>query len=114
MKAEKTRRLLQMMTGDAYELPIQITLKNGIASDDAFKDVEVVIGNAIRKTLQNKEISYDKNEQVFYVKLTQDDTFKLRGKRDVDIRLLFANGEVFGVKAGTLEHEESQSRTVLE
>lgn len=103
-----------MMTGDAYELPIQITLKNGIASDDDFKDVEVVIGNAIRKTLKEGGVRFDVNSNEFLVKLTQDDTFQLRGKRDVDIRLLFANGEVFGVKAGTLEHEESQSRTVLE
>lgn len=103
-----------MMTGDAYTLPIQITLENGIAKASDFADVEVVIGNAIRKTLQKEEISYDENEQVFYIPLTQAETFKLRGKRDVDIRLLFANGDVFGVRAGTLEHEESQSRTVLE
>lgn len=103
-----------MMTGDAYTLPIKITLENGIASASDFKDVEVVIGNAIRKTLKEGGVRFDETSKEFLVDLTQAETFKLRGKRDVDLRLLFANGEVFGVKAGTLEHEESQSRTVLE
>lgn len=102
-----------MMTGDAYVLPISITLESGIANSGSFADVEVVIGGCIRKTMTDGEVTFDETKQEFLVPLTQEETFKLRGTSEVDLRLKFSNGEVIGVRAGTVEHDESQSRQVL-
>lgn len=100
------------MTGDAYVLPIIISLESGVATDYDLSDVEVTIGS-IRKTLSDGEITFDSDTNEFLVPLSQEETFKLRGKRDVDVRVKLLTGEVIGVKAGEVEHIESQSKQVI-
>lgn len=101
-----------MMTGDAYLLPIGITLEGAQATDGAFEEIEVTIGS-VRKTMSEGDITFDEESEDFFVRFTQEDTFKLRGKKNVQMRVKFANGEVIGVNVGELEHEESTSKEVL-
>lgn len=100
------------MTGDAYILPISVTLNDGFANASSFEDIEVTVGG-VRKTMKRGEVIYDENEKTFNVRFLQEDTFKLRGKKMVQIRFKFAGGDVVGVEAGELEHEESASKEVL-
>ena len=100
------------MTGDAYILPISITLDDGAADAGSFEDIEITVGS-VRKTMKHGDVIYDDSEKTFNVRFTQEDTFKLRGKKTVQIRFKFASGDVIGVDAGVLEHEESTSKEVL-
>lgn len=100
------------MTGDAYNLPIEITFESGKATLEDFLEIEVTIGS-VRKTLSSGDVTSDVETGDFIVRFTQEDTFKLKGKRDVDVRVVLVNGDVIGVKAGPLEHIESQSKQVI-
>ncbi len=100
------------MTGDAYILPLEISFESGKATLADFLEIEVTVGS-VRKTLSSGDITYDEESGDFDVRFTQEDTFKLKGKRDVDVRLMLVNEDVIGVKAGNLEHIESQSKQVI-
>lgn len=114
MEAEKRNKgaVNMSMTGDAYILPLEISFESGKATLADFLEIEVTVGS-VRKTLSSGDITYDEESGDFDVRFTQEDTFKLKGKRDVDVRLVLVNEDVIGVKAGTLEHIESQSKQVL-
>lgn len=101
-----------MMAGDAFGLPIEISLDDRIATDNDFENVEVFIGN-VGKTMSKDEVDYDKEGNAFIVKLSQDDTYRLRGKNSVQVRVKFANGEVLGEEAGMLVIGGSLSKAVL-
>ena len=53
-----------MMTGDSYNLPIQIETSMGFANMGTFEDMEVMFGD-VRKTISNGEIKYDTEKQAF-------------------------------------------------
>lgn len=99
------------MTGDAYTLRIEIEIE-GAPSDLNFEEVEVTIAG-IRKTMSSGEINYDEEKREISIPFTQEETFKLRGKHKVDVRVKFAGGDVIGTSAGYLEHHESQSKQVI-
>lgn len=101
-----------MMAGDAFGLPIEISLDNGVATADDFEIVEVFIG-CVGKTTSDGDIDYDEERGAFIVALSQEDTYLLRGKNPIQVRTKFSNGDVLGVEAGLLVIEGSQSKAVL-
>ena len=103
---------IMAMTGDAYTLPIEITFESGKATLADFLEIEVTVGS-VRKLLSTGDVVYDEETGNFLVKFTQKETMKLKGKRDVDVRLVLVNEDSVGKRAGILEHEESQSRQVI-
>jgi hypothetical protein len=102
-----------MMRGDAYCLSVRIETDNGIADSDSFADVEVCVGNAVRKTLSAAEITYDEENSVFLVPLTQEETFKLPGRVRLNVRCKYISGNVVGVDLGVIEVTPSLSKEVL-
>lgn len=101
-----------MMTGDCYALPIGVTLDEGTVDENTFAEIEVMIGS-VRKTLTDGDITFDKNTEEFLVELSQEETFRLGGKRKVIARFKFANDKVLGVELGDVEHIISTSKEVL-
>ncbi len=104
---------MPMMKGDSYSLPIKIDTDRGVATAESFLDVEVCIGNAIRKTLACDEIKYDEEESLFLVPLTQEETFGLPNRVRVNVRCKYGNGNVVGVDLGIIEVAPTLSREVL-
>ncbi|MBQ4140039.1 MAG: hypothetical protein IJD70_01775 [Clostridia bacterium] len=102
-----------MMRGDAYNLPISISTDIGNANAESFKEVEVCIGNGIRKTLSSGEIKFDSERSLFLVPLTQKETFSLRGRARVNVRCKYASGDVIGIDLGIIEFSPALSREVL-
>ena len=102
-----------MMQGDQYRIPIE--LKD---ADDTFvtlaevKDMEVFFGTT-RKMLSKGEIEFDPLENVFYISLSQKETFMMRGDVSVQVRVLFLSGDVVGVDLGKLNFAQSTSKVVL-
>lgn len=103
---------VKMMAGDAFSLPIEIKTKSGIAGADAFESIEVCIG-CLSKTTTDGEVTFDAENGVYNVALSQEETFRIRGKNLVQVRVKFANGDVLGKEVGYLVIEGSLSKVVL-
>ena len=102
-----------MMRGDSYCLPISIETDSGTATSGSFTDIEVCIGNTIRKLLSSGEVIYDSERLLFLVPLSQEETFELHGRARVNVRCKYSGGDVIGVDLGVLEFAPSLSREVI-
>ena len=102
-----------MMRGDAFVLPIKIETDDGIATANNFSEVEVCIGNAIRKTMSSGEITYDAENARFLVPLTQEETFSLSCRTRINVRCKYENGNVIGRDLGVFEFAPTLSNEVL-
>ena len=101
------------MQGDQYRLPIELKGADGtFITQDEVKDIEVFVGNN-RKTLSDGGIGFESNENVFYVFLTQKETFMMRGDVSVQVRVLFLSGDVVGIDLGKLNFAQATSKVVL-
>lgn len=106
--------MLQIMQGDAYNIPIEILLADGtVAEQSDFTDVEIAIGNNI-KSLSKKEITYDEENKVFLFPLKQEDSFDFFAVvKKAQVRVKTPNGEVFGIQLDKAAVIESISKVVL-
>ena len=100
------------MSGDAYNVPIRVTLNGEATSADSFEDVEVCIGN-VRKSLSEKTLSFDAEKGVFLLPLTQKETFGLHGRERMNLRCKFSGGNVVGLDLGVVNFKAAISREVL-
>ena len=101
-----------MMQGDSYRLPIQVTMNGEVVTLNMVEDVEVMLGG-IRKTLGDGSVSYDDAQEAYLVSLSQEDTFRLRGGANVQVRVKFLSGDVLGVDLGYVDVISSASKVVL-
>lgn len=102
-----------MMQGDQYRLPIELVHDDGSElTPDEVSDIEVLIGG-IRKTYKGGEVSYNDADGLYYILITQRETFMFRGKVDIKVRVKFPSGDVVGLGLGALEVEPSVSKVVL-
>ena len=102
-----------MMQGDQYKLPIELKDADGtFVTREEVKDMEVFVGGT-RKMLSKGEIEFDPLENVFYVSLSQNETFMMRGDVSVQVRVLFLSGDVVGVDLGKLNFAQSTSKEML-
>jgi hypothetical protein len=102
-----------MMQGDQYRLPIELKDADGtFVTREEVKDLEVFVGT-VRKMLSKGEIEFETLENVFYVSLSQKETFMMRGDVSVQARVLFLSGDVVGVDLGKLNFAQATSKVVL-
>lgn len=102
-----------MMQGDQYRIPVEINDTDGTPlTQDKIKDLEIMVGN-FRKTLSGGGIGFEEAENVFYVFVTQKETFTFRGDITMKARILFLSGDVIGINLGTINFETSASKVVL-
>ena len=102
-----------MMQGDQYRLPIELKYADGtFVTREEVKDIEVFVGTT-RKMLSKEEIEFDPLENVFYVSLSQKETFMMRGDVSVQVRVLFLSGDVVGIDLGKLNFAKATSKVVL-
>ena len=102
-----------MMQGDEYRLPIELKDADGtFVTREEVKDMEVFVGTT-RKMLSKGEIEFDSLENVFYVYISQKETFMMRGDVSVQARVLFLSGDVVGIDLGKLNFAQATSKVVL-
>ena len=102
-----------MMQGDQYRLPIELKDADGtFVTQEEVKDLEVFVGTT-RKMLSKGEIEFEPLENVFYVFLSQKETFMMRGDVSVQARILFLSGDVVGIDLGTINFARATSKVVL-
>lgn len=102
-----------MMQGDAYNIPIEIMVDDGVADKTLFDEVEIVIGNIV-KTMSSGEITYDNENKVFLFPISQKESMKLGAKADCQVRVK-PNGtnDVIGVNLGEIDVVKTLSKAVL-
>ena len=88
--------------GDAYAVPVQIIVDSEAVTADTLSMIETVefmVGEEIRKVYP-EEVTFDAENSVFLVPVTQDETFALEdGDRiSFDVRVGFVGGDVIGTK----------------
>ena len=93
---------IKLKQGDAYVLPLNITVNGGQLPASEVEAVEVRLGD-VRKTYP-EEITYDVDTGFFLVSLTQADTFSLPEDDAVqlDVRVKFRGGSVAGTQKVTM------------
>lgn len=102
-----------MMQGDQYRLPIELKDADGtFVTREEVKDLEIFVGTT-RKMLSKGEIEFEPLENVFYVSLTQKETFMMSGSVSVQARLLFLSGDVVGIDLGKINFAQATSKVVL-
>lgn len=102
-----------MMQGDSYRLPIELKNADGtFVTGEEVKDLEVFVGTT-RKMLSKDEIEFEPLENVFYVSLSQKETFMMRGDVSVQARILFLSGDVVGIDLGKLNFAQATSKVVM-
>ena len=102
-----------MMQGDAYKIPFEIEVDEVVANADTFADVEISVGN-ITKTMSNGDITFDAEQNAFMFPITQQETFALRNTpQKAQIRVKYANGDVYGIDLGSIDVIGSISKVVI-
>lgn len=100
--------------GDAYSLPVAVTLDNTAINIADIECVEFYIGD-LRKTYP-AEASFDAGSGYFYVPMTQKETFAFEADSllSLDVRVKFVGGNVMGVKRmGIVNVVDATSEEVL-
>ena len=102
-----------MMQGDQFRLPIELKDADGtFVTQEEVKDIEVFVGKT-RKSLSAGNVSFESKDNIFYVFLTQRETFLMSGDTAVQARILFLSGDVIGVDLGKINFAEAISKVVL-
>jgi hypothetical protein len=80
-------------------------------------EVEICVGESIRKTYSANEVFYNSAEMEWYFIPTQDETFAIEpGSYEVQVRPKFANGDyptVRGINVGTIVITDAKSNEVI-
>lgn len=85
--------------GDAYALPVAIIWNNAAINPADIETVEFCLGDSFRK-LYPDEVTFSEDDGNFYIPMTQEETlaFEADSVLDLDARVKFVGGDVFGVK----------------
>lgn len=99
-----------MMQGDQYELEFEIELDDGTPiTDEMTEEVEFAFGG-IRKTTADG-VHYA--DGLWLLPLSQRETFRLKSKEPMQVRVKFADGSVVGAGIAYEEVKKSMSKVVL-
>lgn len=104
---------IKIMRGDSYNIPINIS-QNGIAvTPSMVREIEIAIGDAVRKYYSRGEVLYAGG--TWYFRLSQDESFALEDSAEVYVRVGYPGSpsDVIGKKAGMIIATESGSTEVL-
>ena len=88
---------IKIKQGDQYPIPVSLFFNDEIINPEDISAVEFVIGGY--RKLYPGEVTYDSDENVFIVPLTQEETFSWEADSSVefDIRIKFTGGSVVGL-----------------
>jgi hypothetical protein len=108
-----------MMQGDSYPVFVSITLKETgePITPDMISELEICVGESLRKTYSSGEVAYDDDEKEWYFIPTQDETFTMEpGAYEAQARPKFTNGQysaVRGINVGTIVIIDAKSNEVI-
>jgi hypothetical protein len=103
---------MKILQGDSYPIPVEITQDDVPVTPELVEEVEITIGDRVRKTYTGGDVFYE--DEMWYFMLSQEDTFSLSGGYEVLLRLKYpGSGNVVGTKIGKLSVEKAQRKEVI-
>lgn len=109
--------VVKMMQGDSYAIFVDIKADGKVMTPDKITDVEITVGESIRKLYSAGEVGYDSSMLQWYFLPTQEDTLAMEPNAyEVQIRVKFPNGQysaVKGVSVGRIIILDAQSEEVI-
>lgn len=103
---------MKIMQGDSYPIPVDITQDGVAVTPETVDEVEITVGEEIRKLYTAGGVTYENG--AWYFLLTQQETFSLKGNKNVYVRLKYpGTGYTLGIKAGTLSVDDIPQKVVL-
>lgn len=110
---------IKMMQGDSYPVFVALSLKDTgeLITPDIVGDVEICVGESLRKTYLSGGVFYDNNEREWFFVPTQEETFAMEpDSYEVQARVKLPNGSyspVRGIKVGTIDILDANSSEVI-
>lgn len=106
---------IRMMQGDSYIIFVSLSQDETAITPDMVADVEICIGDKIRKTYSGGTVGYDGESKEWYLKPEQKETLAVApGTYDVIARVKYpASADVKGVIVGKVVMRDTGSREVL-
>lgn len=100
-----------VMQGDQYYLPFKIKLDGEYIDVDNIELIEFVVGPLVKSFPE--EVKYNSENEMFLFYLTEEETLKLSGFPEIQIRIKDNDGYVYGKKYGKIDIQYGLSKTIL-
>lgn len=108
---------VKIMQGDSYAIPIELKQDGMLLTPEMVEDLEVCVGENLRKIYSGGGVGYDASRQQWYIRPTQQETMAMEvDSHDVIVRVKYLNlpdGDVVGAKIGSISVLEGRSEEVL-
>lgn len=109
--------VVKIMQGDSYVVFINLTVDQQVLTPEMVEDVEVCVGEVLRKTYSAGSVGFDAASQMWYIRPTQEETLAMEEDvYEVTARARFMDGgnpDVVGIKVGRIMIVNGQSGEVI-
>ena len=107
----------KMMQGDSYPVFIDLEQYGTNLTPDMIDDLEVSVGEVLRKTFSGGGVGYDTVTAQWYIRPAQQETLDMEvGAYEVIVRVKYRNkpqADVKGITVGKIRITESYSKEVI-
>ncbi len=107
---------MKMMQGDSYPVFIDLKQDGVTLTPDMIDDLEVCVGENLRKTYSGGGVAFDTGTQMWYIRPTQQETLDLpEDSYTVIVRVKYKNqpADVKGISVGRITIRDTHSEEVL-
>lgn len=104
---------VKMMQGDSYVVFIQLTMNGTTLTPDMVADVEICVGDVLRKTWSGGGVGYDTMTQQWYIRPTQEETLAMEVESYGVIARVKFGEDVKGIKVGSINIVDTHSEEVI-
>lgn len=108
---------IKMMQGDSRSVFANLEIDGKTLTPDMVSEVEITVGESMRKLHSSGEVKYDPSKQQWYFIPTQEETLAMvPNGYEVQARIKLPNGEysaVTGITIGRIIILASQSKEVI-
>lgn len=110
---------VKIMQGDSYAVFVELRMKQTAEpiTPDMVSDVEITVGEALRKSYSGGTVFYDDDQDLWYFIPSQAETFSLEPESyEVQTRVKFRNGQhstVRGLNVGSIMILDAMSEEVI-
>lgn len=108
---------VKMMQGDSYAVFFALKLSGEPLTPDVLSDVEIYVGDNLRKLYSAGEVFYDTNFREWFFIPSQMETLEMEPESyEVQARVKFRNGQysaVKGIRVGMLTILDGTSKEVI-
>lgn len=108
---------MKIMRGDSYPIYIELLQDNTILAPEMVAEIEVCIGESMRKLYSRNEVMFDQSSGRWYIRPSQQETLAwTESAYNVIARVKYANmdlPEVLGMNVGRINVVDTFSKEVI-